>query len=96
MRRVLDKQERLTGLFVVIGATLVFAPAVWLSQRWSEAVARDPADAWGDGWLGQHLSAHPYLTGAALLFGVLLCSGLVTLVVILVAKRLAARFTDRR
>lgn len=47
MRRVLDKREQLTGLFVMIGATLVFAPTVWLSQRWSEAVALDPADAWG-------------------------------------------------
>lgn len=96
MRRVLDKRERLTGLFVVIGATLLFAPVVWLSQRWGEAVARDPADARGARWLGEHLSAHPYLTGAALLFGVLLCSGLVMLVVVLVAKRLAARLTDRR
>jgi len=80
---------------VVIGATLVFAPLVWLLQRWSETVARNPADAWGARWLGEHLSAHPYLTGAALLFGVLLSSGLVMLVVVLVAKRLAARLAGR-
>ncbi len=81
---------------MVVGATLVFAPVVWLSQRWSEAVARDPADARGARWLGEHLSAHPYLTGAALLFGVLLCSGIAMLIVVYAAKRVAARLTDRR
>jgi len=93
MRRLPDRQERLTGLFVVIGATLVFAPLAWLSQRWSGAVARDPADAWGARWLGGHLSAHPYLTGGALLLGVLVSSGIVMLVVVRVAKLLAARLT---
>jgi hypothetical protein len=95
LRRIPDRQQRLTGLFVVIGATLVFAPLVWLLQRWSETVARDPADAWGARWLGEHLSAHPYLMGAALLFGILISSGLVMLVVVLVAKRLAARLAGR-
>jgi hypothetical protein len=96
MRRALDKQERLTGLFVVIGATLVSVPVVWLSQRWSEAVARHPADAWGARWLVERLSAHPYLTGVALLLGVALCSGIAMLIVVYAAKRLAARLTDRR
>ena len=95
MRRVPDRQERLTGLFVVVGATLVFAPVVWILQRWSGAVARDPADAWGARWLGEHLSAHPYLTGGALLLCLVLSSGLVMLMVVYAAKRLAARLTDR-
>jgi hypothetical protein len=95
LRRVPDRQERLTGLFVVIGATLVFAPLVWLSQHWSEAVTRDAADSWGARWLGEHLSAHPYLTGGALLLVVLISSGIVMLVVVRVAKRLAALLTDR-
>jgi hypothetical protein len=95
MRRVPDRQERLAGLFVVIGATIVFAPLVWLLQRWSETVARDPANAWGARWLGELLSAHPYLTGGVLLFGVALSSGIVMLIVVYAAKRLAARLTDR-
>ena len=69
MRRLPDRQERIAGLFVVVGATLVFAPAVWVLQRWVETVARDPADAWGALWLGEHLSAHPYLMGGTLLLG---------------------------
>jgi hypothetical protein len=95
MRRVPERQEILTGLFVVVGATLVFAPAVWVLQRWSGAVARDPADAWGARWLGERLSAHPYLTGGALLLCLVLSSGLVMLMVVYAAKRLAARLTDR-
>ena len=95
MRRMPDREERLAGLFVVIGATLVFAPVVWLSQRWGTTVARDPAEAWGARWLGEHLSAHPYLTVGVLLFGVLLSSGLVMLIMVYAAKRLAARLTDR-
>ena len=91
MRRRPDRQERLAGLFVVVGATIVFAPVVWVLERWSETIARDPADAWGARWLGEHLSAHPYLTGAALLLGVLLSSGLVMLTVVYAAKRLATR-----
>ena len=95
MRRTPDRQERLAGLFVVVGATLVFAPAVWVLQRWGGTVARDPADAWGARWLGEHLSAHPYLTGGALLLGLVLSSGLVMLMVVYAAKRLAARLVGR-
>ena len=95
MRRVPDREERLAGLFVVIGSTLAFAPVVWLLQRWSEAVARDPADAWGARWLAEHLSAHPYLTGVALLLSVVLCGGIIMLTVVYAAKRLAARLADR-
>jgi hypothetical protein len=95
MRRVPDRQERLAGLFVVVGATIVFAPVVWVLQRWSGAVARDPMEAWGARWLVEHLSAHPYLTGVALLLGVVLYSGIVMLIVVYAAKRLAARLTDR-
>ena len=95
MSRMPDRVERLAGLFVMIGATLVFAPLVWVLQRWSGAVARDPEDAWGARWLGEHLSAHPYLTGSVVLLGVVIFSGLVMLVVVLTAKRLAARLAGR-
>lgn len=95
MRRRPDRQERLASLFVVIGSTLVFAPAVWLLQRWSEAVARDPADAWGARWLGEQLSAHPYVTAGVLLLGVVLSGGVVMLIAVRLAKRLAARLADR-
>jgi hypothetical protein len=95
MRRRPDRQERLAGLFVVVGSTIVFAPAVWLVQRWSAAVADHPADAWGARWLGEHLAAHPYLTTGVLLLSVGLCSGVVMLIIVRVAKRLAAWLTGR-
>ncbi len=95
MRRRPDRQERLAGLFVVVGSTIVFAPAIWLLQRWSDAVARDPADAWGARWLGEHLSAHPYLTAGVLLLGVVLSSGVLMLIIVRVAKQLAALLADR-
>ena len=95
MRRRPGKQERLAGLFVVISATFVFAPAIWLLQRWSEAVARDPADAWGARWLGEHLTAHPYLTAGVVFLSIVLSSGTVMLILVSLAKRLAARLTDR-
>jgi hypothetical protein len=90
------KKEQLTGLFVVVGATIVFAPVIWLLQRWREAVARDPAEAWGARWLLEHLSAQPYLTAGVLLFCVVLSSGLIMLILVGVAKRLAALLTGRR
>jgi hypothetical protein len=89
MRRTPGKQERLAGFFVVVGSAIVFGPVVWLLKRWSEAVERDPASTWGARWLGEHLSAHPYLTGGALLLGLVLSSGLVMLMVVYAAKRLA-------
>ena len=95
MRVVPGRQERLAGLFVVVGAAIVFAPAIWLLQRWSEAVARDPADAWGARWLGEHLTTHPYLTAGAVLFGIALSSGVTMLLIVRVAKRLADRLTGR-
>ena len=95
MRRVPDRQERLAGLFVVLGATIVFAPVVWLVERWSEAVARDPAGAWGAGWLVERLSAHPYPTVVTLLLGIMLSGGLVMLVLVILARRLAARLAHR-
>ena len=79
---------------VVISATFVFAPAIWLLQRWSEAVARDPADAWGSRWLGEHLTAHPYLTAGVVFLSIVLSSGMVMLILVSLAKRLAARLTD--
>jgi hypothetical protein len=96
MRRRPDRQERLVGLFVVLCSVLVFAPAIWLLQRWSEAVARDPADAWGALWLDEHLTSHPCLTAGVLLLGVVLSSGVVMLIIVSVAKRLAARLAGRR
>ena len=51
--------------------------------------------AWGARWLVEHLSAHPYLTGGMLLLGVVIFSGLVMLMVVLAAKRLAARLAGR-
>jgi hypothetical protein len=95
MRRVPDREERFAGLFVVIGTTIVFAPMVRVLQRWSRAVARDPMGTLGARWLAERLSAHPYLTGGALLLGVVLFSGIVMLIVVYAAKRLAARLTDR-
>ena len=95
MRRRPHRQERLAGLFVVVGAAIVFAPAIWLVQRWSEAVARDPVDAWGARWLVEHLTAHPYLTAGAVLLGIAVSSGMILLLIVRVAKRLAARLTDR-
>jgi hypothetical protein len=95
MRRVPDRQERLAALFVVLGGAIVFGPVVWLLELWLNAVARDPASAWGARWLGERLSAHPYLTGGVLLLGVALASGLVMLVLVIAAKRLAARLATR-
>jgi hypothetical protein len=91
MRRRPGKQERLAGLFVVVGATVVFAPAIWLVQRWSEVVARDPADTWGARWLAEHLTAHPYLMAGAVLLGIALSGGVIMLLIVRLAKRLAAR-----
>jgi hypothetical protein len=96
VRRRPGKQERLAGLLVVLGAAIVFAPANWLLQRWSQAVARDPADAWGARWLGEHLTAHPYLTAGVVILGILLSSGVVMLILVSLAKRLAARLAGRR
>ena len=95
MHKMPGREERLAGLFVVIGSTLVFAPVVWLLQRWSEAVARDPKGAWGARWLVEHLLAHAYVIGGAILLGLALSSGLAMLVVVYVSKRLAARLTGR-
>jgi hypothetical protein len=96
MRMVPGRQERLAGLFVVVGSTIVFAPAIWLLQRWSEAVAHDPADAWGARWLGEHLTAHPYLTAGVVFLSILLSSGTVMLMIVWAAKRLAAWLAGRR
>jgi hypothetical protein len=95
MRKRPDSQERLAGLFVVIGSTIVFAPVVWLLQRWSHAVARDPADACGARWLGEHLSAHPYPTAGVLLLSVALSCGVLMLLIVRLSKRLAARLAGR-
>jgi hypothetical protein len=95
MRVVPGRQERLAGLFVVVGCTIVFTPAIWLLQRWTDAVAHDPADAWGARWLAEHLTAHPYLTTGIVFLSIVLSSGTVMLVLLSLAKRLAARLTDR-
>jgi hypothetical protein len=96
MRRVPDREERLSGLFVVVGSTIVFGPIIWALQRWGATVARDPANAWGARWPVARLSAHPDLTGVALLLGAVLCSGIAMLTVAYAAKRLAARLGDSR
>lgn len=95
MRRLPDRQERLAALLVVLGAAVVFGPVVWLLERWREALVRNPASAWGAQWLGERLSAHPYLTAGALLLGAALSGGLVVLVLFIVARRLAARLAGR-
>jgi hypothetical protein len=95
MRRAPSRRERIAGLFVVLGAALVFGPAIWFLGRWREAVVRDPGGAWGTRWLGEQLSAHPYLAAGVLLLGVALASGLVMLILVSVAKRLATRLVDR-
>jgi hypothetical protein len=86
MRRRPDRQERLAGLFVVVGCALVFAPAIWLLQRWSEAVARDPADAWGARWLGEQVTDHPYLTAGVIFLSTVLSSGMIMLIMVSLAK----------
>ena len=83
------RQERLAGLFVVVGSTIVFTPAIWLLQRWTDAVAHDPADAWGARWLGEHLPS------GVVFLSVALWSGTVMLILVGLAKRLAAWLTDR-
>ncbi len=95
MRRAPGRRDRITALFVVLGTAIVFGPVVWLLGRWREAVGRDPGSAWGARWLGEQLSAHPYLTVGVLLLSVALASGLVILILGSVAKRLADRLTDR-
>jgi hypothetical protein len=95
MRRAPNTNDQLAALFVVLGSVMVFGPAVWLLERWGGALSRDPATAWGAKWLGERLTAHPYLTFGVLLLGVLLAGGLVMFLVVLAAKRLALRFTDR-
>ena len=89
-----DRQKQLVGLFVVLGAAAVFGPLLWLLERWREAVARDPASAWGAPWLGEQLSAHPYPTVGVLLLLLALSSGLVMLRLLGVSRWLAARLTD--
>src|ERR671911_2845259 len=96
MRVVPGRQERLAGLFVVVGSAIVFAPTIWLLQRWSEAVAHDPADVWGARWLGEHLTAHPYLTAGVVFLSIVLASGVVMLILVSFAKWLAARLAGRR
>jgi divalent metal cation (Fe/Co/Zn/Cd) transporter len=83
MRVVPGRQERLDDLFVVVGSTILFAPAIWLLQRW------------GARWLGEHLTAHPYLT-AGVVFSIVLSSGMVMLILVSLANRLAARLAGRR
>ena len=95
MRVVPGRQERLAGLLVVVGAAIVFAPSIWLLQRWSETVARDPADAWGARWLGEHLTAHPYLTAGVVLLSTVLSSGIFMLVLVSLENRRAAWLTAR-
>jgi hypothetical protein len=94
VRRGADRQKQLTGLFVVLGATIVFGPVIWLLERWREALARDPSSAWGAQWLSEQLSAHPYLTLGSLLLSVAFSSGLVMLGLVRAAKRLTARLTN--
>ena len=95
MGRLPDGQGRLAAILVVFGAAVVFAPVVWLLERWRGALARDPASAWGAEWLGERLSANAYLTAGALLLGAALSGGLVVLVLFLVAGRLGARLAGR-
>ena len=95
MRRRPNRQERVAGLFVVIGSAIVFTPVIWLLQRWSEVVVRDPEDAWGARWLVEHLTPHPYLTAGAVFLGIGLSSGVMMLLLARVAKRLADRLNGR-
>jgi hypothetical protein len=94
MRVAPGRQERLAGLFVVVGSAIVFGAAIWLLQRWSEAVAHDPADVWGARWLGEHLTAHPFLTAGVVFLSIVLSSGMVMLILVSLARRLAVRFTE--
>ena len=95
MRRAPTRQERLAGLFVVLGSAGLFGPVVWLLERWREALARDPASAWGARWLGEQPSANPYAVVDTLLLGAAFSGGPVMLILVVLAKRLAARLTDR-
>jgi hypothetical protein len=94
MRRAPSRREQIAGLFVVLGAALVFGPVIWFLGRWREAVVRDPGGAWGTRWLGEQLSDHPYLAVGVLLLGGAVAGGLVMLILVSVAKRLATRLVD--
>jgi hypothetical protein len=78
----------------VLGAAVVFGPVIMLLARWREAVAHDPATARGALWLAERLSAHLNLTAGALLLGVAFSSGLVMVILVSIAKRLATRLTS--
>jgi hypothetical protein len=95
MRSVANGEHQLAGLFVMIGASIVFGPVIWPLERWREALSRDPTSAWGAQWLGEQLSAHLYLTLGALLLGVAFLGVLVMMILASVAKRLAARLLGR-
>lgn len=95
LRRVPNRREQIAGLFVLLGAAVVFGPAIWFLGRWREAAARDPGSAPGARWLGEQLSAHPYLTVGLLLLGVALSGGLVMLILVSTARRLTTRLADR-
>jgi hypothetical protein len=45
--------------------------------------------------LGEHLTAHPYLTAGVVFLSIVLSSGMVMLILVSLAKRLAALLTDR-
>jgi hypothetical protein len=96
VRRAPNGRERLTGLFVVLGATIMFGPIVVLLEWWREVFARDLKSSWSVPWLSEQLMAHPYLTLGALLLDVAVASVLVMLVLVGVAKRLAAHLTHRK
>jgi hypothetical protein len=46
--------------------------------------------------LGEHLTAHPYLTAGVVFLSIVLASGVVMLILVSLAKRLAARLAGRR
>jgi hypothetical protein len=79
----------------VLGGAVVFGPLLWLFERWSASAVRDPAGTWGALWLGEQLSAHPYLTGGTLLLCVAFWSGLAMLILVGAARRLARWLATR-
>lgn len=88
-----NRREQIAALLVVLGAAIVFGAIIWLLGLWREAVARDPDTALGPRWLGEQISDHPYLMAGAVLLGVAFSGGLVMLILVRVAKRLAAWLT---
>ena len=71
------------------------APRAVERERRPRASPRDPAGTWGAPWLVEHLSAHAWLAGGAILLGAVFSGGLAMLILVGAARRLATGLTER-